>query len=350
MVLAATILPERLTGLVKRQPTPSDWIVSVHDRSGRFIARSHEFKRFVGEHASRDLLQAMAREPHGTLTGVTREGIEVLAAHTRSAYTGWSVAVGIPKATLLHQLNLSLLVVFAIVVLSIGVGLFAASSIARRMKAAIIAMIPAAEALSRSEKVELPPDRYVETQLLGEALKSASAKLTSSEYSAQHDALTGLPNRAFLQVLLPRMHSQSLRQQSALTLLYLDLDGFKAVNDSLGHAAGDEVLTLTAERIQACIRSADIGVRLGGDEFVVVLPNTGRAGALETAERIREALGQPIATQCGEARVSVSIGIASFPEDCATVDDLFCLADKAMYRAKHGGKNTVSVHREEAHS
>jgi diguanylate cyclase (GGDEF)-like protein len=271
-----------------------------------------------------------------------------LAAHTRSAYTGWSIAVGIPKAALMHRLNLSLLAVFAIVVLSIGAGLFAASMIARRIKGAIIAMIPAAEALSRSDKVELPPDRYLETQLLGEALRNASAKLTSSEYSAQHDALTGLPNRAFLQTLLPRMQSQSIRQQSALTLLYLDLDGFKRVNDTLGHAAGDEVLSQTAERIQSCIRSADIGVRLGGDEFVAVLPNTGHAGALETAERIRELLGQPIHTQCGQARVSVSIGIASYPEDCASVDDLFLLADKAMYRAKHGGKNTVSIYSEAA--
>jgi diguanylate cyclase (GGDEF)-like protein len=283
----------------------------------------------------------MQGRPEGTLMGTTSEGIPVFAAYTRSAYSGWTVAVGIPRHSLLRRLNLSIVSVCVLVIVSVGVGLGVATLTARRIRGAIIAMIPAAEALSLAKTVELPEDRYEETRLLGEALKNASEKLRRSEHAAHHDLLTGLPNRAFLHAVLPAMASQAMRLQHPLTLLYLDLDGFKQVNDKLGHAAGDEVLSQTAWRIRACVRAADIGIRLGGDEFVVVLPNTGRAGALETAERIRLSVEQRMELQWGEARVSASIGLACFPEDCATVDELFYLADKAMYGAKRDGKNTV---------
>lgn len=341
MVLAATILAERITQLLNQQHAPSDWIISVHDQTGRFIARSHEQARFVGRPPSPDLKRAMQGRPEGTLMGTTSEGIPVFAAYTRSAYSGWTVAVGIPRHSLLRRLNLSIVSVCMLVIVSVGVGLGVAALTARRIRGAIIAMIPAAEALSLAKTVELPEDRYEETRLLGEALKNASEKLRRSEHAAHHDLLTGLPNRAFLQAVLPAMASQAMRLQHPLTLLYLDLDGFKQVNDKLGHAAGDEVLSQTAWRIRACIRAADIGIRLGGDEFVVMLPNTGRAGALETAERIRLSVEQRMELQWGEARVSASIGLACFPEDCATVDELFYLADKAMYGAKRDGKNTV---------
>lgn len=341
MVLAATLLAEKITQLLTHTQAPSDWIISVHDQHGRFIARSHELARFVGKGPSPDLKRAMQGRPEGTLIGKTSEGISVLAAYTRSEYSGWTVAVGVPTGSLLRRLNLSIVSVCVLVLLSVGLGLVVATVTARRIKSAIMAMIPAAEALSRSETVALPADRYEETRLLGEALKSASEKLRRSEHAAHHDLLTGLPNRAFLQAVLPAMASQAMRLQSPLTLLYLDLDGFKGVNDQLGHAAGDEVLSQTAGRIRACIRAADIGIRLGGDEFVVVLPNTGRSGSLETAERIRLAVEQGMETQWGEARVSASIGLASFPDDCATVEELFDLADKAMYDAKRDGKNTV---------
>jgi diguanylate cyclase (GGDEF)-like protein len=157
------------------------------------------------------------------------------------------------------------------------------------------------------------------------------------EFLAQHDGLTQLPNRLLFNARL----DDALKKANAgvpSALLCLDLDGFKDVNDRLGHAAGDALLQEVARRLLKCVRKDDTAARLGGDEFAIVLPNTSAAEAVKTAQRVTSALsGTHSLGAFGEARIGVSIGIACAPEHAAETDALMLLADKALYAAKHSG-------------
>lgn len=158
-------------------------------------------------------------------------------------------------------------------------------------------------------------------------------------HQASHDALTALPNRA---LLLDRLNQQLLfaeRAGQTVAVLFLDLDGFKAVNDRLGHAAGDELLIAIASRLQGHVRAGDTVARLGGDEFVLVLSAlTNRREVTIVVERLIAAIGSPILLAMGEVQVSASIGIAFSSPDCSDPEALLAAADGAMYAAKQAGK------------
>jgi diguanylate cyclase len=160
-------------------------------------------------------------------------------------------------------------------------------------------------------------------------------------YESLHDALTGLPNRVLVIDRAERMLARARRNQTTVAALYVDIDGFKHVNDSLGHGAGDELLRLVAERLLGVVRESDTVGRLGGDEFVVLLPDYALdAGPELVAERICEVLGHGIDLHEPEGLtmlVTASIGVAVGPRDSA--DDLFRDADLALYAAKGAGKN-----------
>jgi len=156
---------------------------------------------------------------------------------------------------------------------------------------------------------------------------------------ARRDGLTGLPNRLHLQSLLPRLLLRASRDHSRLALLYLDLDHFKNINDSLGHGSGDKLLTATAQRLRAAVASHDIVVRMGGDEFVVVatlLPDAQLANGI--AERIRAALAVPLDVDGLSLSVSPSIGISVYPDDGADPEQLLKHADIALNHAKDRGR------------
>lgn len=156
---------------------------------------------------------------------------------------------------------------------------------------------------------------------------------------ARRDALTGLPNRVYLQKLLPRLIKRSARDASHMALLYIDLDHFKNVNDSLGHAAGDKLLTAVAHRLRAAVSTHDVVVRMGGDEFVVVanmLPNAQVVNSI--ADRIRRALVVPLDLDGVTMFASPSIGISVYPEDGADAEQLLKHADIALNHAKDRGR------------
>ena len=158
--------------------------------------------------------------------------------------------------------------------------------------------------------------------------------------AARTDALTELPNRVFLKERLTAGLAMASRHRHLLALLVADLDGFKAVNDRHGHAAGDAVLREVARRFAACVRSEDTLARVGGDEFVVVLPEVARReDAAVLAGRLVNALRTPIPVGEATVVVGVSAGIAIFPDDGTDIDTLFARADAAMYAAKHAGRN-----------
>jgi diguanylate cyclase (GGDEF)-like protein/PAS domain S-box-containing protein len=160
------------------------------------------------------------------------------------------------------------------------------------------------------------------------------------QHLAYHDPLTGLPNR---QLLLDRLgqavaHARYLER---VAVFFVDLDGFKQINDNLGHAAGDEVLRQAAARLQACVRGSDTVARLGGDEFVLLLPGVELTfDATGMARSIRQSLTRPYEVAGGRQVVSASIGISLAPNDGIDPDTVLRRADLAMYRAKQMGKNT----------
>ena len=163
-------------------------------------------------------------------------------------------------------------------------------------------------------------------------------------HQALHDGLTGLPNRALFLDRLEHALARAARGGSDVAVLFLDLDRFKAINDSLGHAAGDELLCTVASRIASCMRAADTAARLGGDEFAVLLEDVvSRREALRVAERIIEALSEPVVLAEREMTVGTSIGIAI---GRAGAEDLLRQADVAMYRAKAQGKGSYALFEE----
>jgi len=162
---------------------------------------------------------------------------------------------------------------------------------------------------------------------------------------ALHDALTGLPNRVLLDDRLQQALALAGRTESRLALLFLDLDGFKPINDRFGHATGDLLLQAVSRRLQDCLRAADTVARLGGDEFVILLPSIASApDALRIAEKLRVALAAPFQVNGRAHHVTSSIGVAIYPDHGHDATTLTHHADTAMYQAKHGGRDAVAVY------
>ena len=162
-----------------------------------------------------------------------------------------------------------------------------------------------------------------------------------AQFVATHDALTQLPNRILLHDQLARSLAHADRSDGQVAVLFVDLDGFKTINDTLGHAAGDELLVQVGERLASCTRQADMVARIGGDEFVVMTQGAGREHAPGTlAEKILERLARPFVLSGREYWMSASIGIAVYPRDATEVGELIRNADVALYQAKAQGRNT----------
>lgn len=166
------------------------------------------------------------------------------------------------------------------------------------------------------------------------------------EHIAYYDALTGLPNRMLLADRLQQAMAQSRRQDRALAVVYLDLDGFKTVNDMYGHHMGDELLVTLAQRMKATLREGDTLARIGGDEFVAVLVDLNdNQDCVLALERLLRAAADPVMVQGKALSVSASIGVTHYPEDAVDADQLMRHADQAMYQAKQAGKNRWQVFR-----
>ncbi len=158
------------------------------------------------------------------------------------------------------------------------------------------------------------------------------------------DPLTGAYNRRQLFDLGQREFNRAHRFERPFSVILLDIDRFKVVNDTYGHATGDLVLRVLTQRIQDTIREIDILARYGGEEFVVLLPETGKEAALSVAERLRNLAGRtPIPTEHGDVIVTVSIGLTEISSDIQDFSALVSKADAAMYAAKRGGRDRIEV-------
>ncbi len=173
------------------------------------------------------------------------------------------------------------------------------------------------------------------------ALKLAEARL---RHLAEYDVLTGIANRARLYDLIERSRARAKRHGTARALLYLDVDRFKAINDSLGHAGGDSVLIEFAQRLVRAVRATDTVARLAGDEFVVLLEDLQHdTDAEHVADAIIAAMRTPVDVGGRPVAVATSIGIARSRDPDETADDLLRRADAALYAAKSGGRNAWRV-------
>ena len=160
------------------------------------------------------------------------------------------------------------------------------------------------------------------------------------EQQANYDTLTGLANRSLLQDRLEQALLTATTYKTRLAVVFVDLDRFKYINDSLGHHVGDDLLRVMADRIESCVRDCDTVARLGGDEFVVLITGQTEPGIIRSIiERMLAVVAQPWIIEQGEFDVSCSIGVALYPSDGTDAQTLLKHADSAMYRAKDSGRS-----------
>ena len=172
------------------------------------------------------------------------------------------------------------------------------------------------------------------------ALKNAEKRIL---HMANHDVLTGLPTRQLSKDRLQKALANAKRNKTKVAVLFIDLDGFKAVNDTFGHDVGDHVLKETADRLCSCVRDVDTVARVGGDEFWVVLSNISDKISVSTvAEKLIKAVSVPHKLTHEEVSIGASIGIALYPDNGMTSQELINLADQAMYEIKRQGKNNYA--------
>ena len=189
------------------------------------------------------------------------------------------------------------------------------------------------------------------TRIAGIAIERKLAE-DQIHFMANHDVLTGLPNRALLEDRLSQAILYAQRYDRWVTVVFIDLDNFKLVNDTLGHNAGDELLKIVASRMVECVRATDTVVRLGGDEFVIVLFDQPANVDLisQSLQKIRAAIAEPVHLGEHQLRATASIGIANYPKDGTSTETLLANADAAMYRAKEFGRDNFQFYAPEFNS
>ena len=325
--MACTRRSGRNASALRRQAMPDGWVAAALDDDGLIVGRTREEMRYVGQHAVPSLAAAAAREREGTLRSETKEGIPVLTAFSRSSDGRWTVAVA-PLSALTADLWRSLIWGACAGLAIIAAGIWAAYRLATRIEHAVAALVPPAIALGRGEAIDVPESRYSETAMLGRSLLHASRMLSQARRQAYHDPLTSLSNRLLFCELAARALAAGERSARPAALLALDLDHFKAVNDTQGHSSGDQVLKIAAERMSAALRATDIVARFGGDEFVVLLDGADADTARDVARKLNQALAEPYPGILSS--VTASIGIACFPRDGRHLEALLAQADGAV--------------------
>ncbi len=342
-VLGASILPERLTEILTQQRLSPDWVSAILDSTGTIVARTSQMERFVGTKGAPAMVARMAQVAEDSLETRSVEGIPVLIVFSRSALSNWTVAIGIPLAGITDELwqTLSWLVAGMAILLVSSLAL--AWAIGSKIARPIHELAAPALALGAGAAVTVPPLDLREADEVGKALTKASAMLRSAQHQASHDVLTGLANRALFDEILNHQLAICRRTQSNLAIIYIDLDGFKPVNDIHGHATGDDVLCMVAERLKGAIRESDMAARLGGDEFALILQQTGLAAAQKVAQKLIGGLSAPYAIGSLTLTLSASIGVAAYPDSGTTAETLSQHADEAMYKAKFASRRGYAV-------
>ncbi|MDR6891015.1 MULTISPECIES: putative bifunctional diguanylate cyclase/phosphodiesterase, partial [Variovorax] len=249
----------------------------------------------------------------------------------------------------------------ALVALAALLGTVAARVISHRIMGSIEQLIDFSRRVGAGDfNARVPQGRTDEFGVLASAMNQMAEAIENSEvllqgsadhlkHQATHDELTGLPNRVLLEDRLRQAISYADRYGRLMTVVFINLDGFKLVNDSLSHRAGDELLKIMAGRMSECLRSVDTVVRTSGDEFVIILydqPGNGTQVA-QALQRLLDDIARPVQVDGHEVQVTGSLGVATYPADGADADALLMNAEAAMYRAKSSGRNNFQFYAEE---
>jgi len=343
--LAAGIIPQRLSGILTAQRLPPDWIAVIVDSKGTVVARTHEMNRFVGKKAAPAFVKRSQEVAEGSLETTSLEGISILSAFSRSVVSNWTVAIGIPTADLTRGLWRSIWwLVFGLVLLLVT-SLALAWSIGGRISRSIHGLAGPALALGLGEEVTVAALHLKEADEVGQALIKASRMLKEAQHRGHHDPLTGLANRTLFDDIVDYQLAICARTKAPLVVLYMDLDGFKAVNDTHGHAIGDALLCAFAVRLRNEIRSSDLTARMGGDEFAIVLVNTTLLDASTMARKLADSVSMPYPIGQLMVKISASIGLAAYPDSGTSSEGLLHSADEAMYKAKSARKQQAAADR-----
>lgn len=310
--------------------------IEQHGREGR-LSSAHKFRQ-----AYVDTAVAIESSVEALHTAATKHALQTRNDVERAARVSRWAAV-------------------AMVVLATVLGVVVASIVSQRITGSIAQLIAFSRRVAAGDfGARAPQGRADEFGILAnamnqmaEAIENSNVLLESSadhlKHQATHDVLTGLPNRALLEDRLKQAISYADRYGRLMTVVFINLDGFKLVNDSLGHKAGDELLKVMAERMSQCLRSVDTVVRTSGDEFVIVLydqPGDGTQVA-PALQRLLDAIAQPVQIGGQGVQVTGSLGVATYPADGADADALLMNAEAAMYRAKSSGRNNFQFYADE---
>lgn len=335
------LAPDKLKEVLRASPLMEGGIVALLDTSGTIVARIPEVPEFVGEKVVPALWTQIRERKSGITEATSKEGIEVITAYATSDRWHWSVAVGAPKAKIEAQLNAQLGWIGLVTSAVLGFALWIALRIVKRLADSVEALNQAAIDIGKGVPVTLPEMPIAETNVIGRALVHASALSAQIYHKAYHDALTGLANRSLFFKALDNCLVRGRSDGEPFSVLMVDLDYFKEVNDHDGHAIGDCVLKAVAERLRAEVRDCDVVARLGGDEFAILLVGADRGIAVDVAERLNHQLASPYPES--QIAVSASIGVAIWNPAIQDGKTLLEMADRALYRGKSNGRHTVQV-------
>lgn len=340
--LQVGISPEIAGKILRRQALGEGWVAALLDSQGIIAGRTRDEERFIGQPAVASLRRAVMARAEDTLESTTKEGISVFTAFTHTLDGKWTVAVGAPTNVLLDELTESLVKVILAGAAVIGLGVALAVWMARAIERSIAALIEPAVDLGRGGAFVAPPTHFVETAALGAALTETSQMLARAQQMAYHDPLTGLCNRVLFGEVANQILAAATRASRPVAILAIDLDHFKEVNDTQGHAMGDIVLKSAAQRMKSAFRASDIIARFGGDEFFVLMDDANVENALAAGNKLVKSLSEryPGVT----APVGASVGISVFPVDGRDLDSLLAEADAALYAAKNAGRGRA-LHR-----
>ena len=329
--------PDRLSQLLKNQAVPSGWFVALVDSSGTIVGRNVEGQRFVGQKVVADVLPWVTGHRTGSVETLSKEGVEVVSSFAGVRSWGWTVAVAAPRHLMEDRLNRSVVSVALTTLLMMVFAAWIVVKTIRHLTYSVQALNEAALAINSGKAIELPRIQLKEADAIGRAIVRVSELTSEVHHKAYHDSLTELGNRALFYEFLENNFARARRDGQVFSLLMLDLDHFKEVNDHEGHAVGDAVLRAAAQRIKAEIRAEDLAARLGGDEFAVLLVNAEREVAVEVGQRLNYCLAQPY-PGC-RVSISASIGIVTWCADIEESGTMLELTDKALYQVKAQGRN-----------
>lgn len=203
--------------------------------------------------------------------------------------------------------------------------------------------------LARISPIENDAGEITHFVAIKEDITARKEKEQQMWQQAHYDSLTALPNRKLFVKNLEQAITSAQQENTLVAVLYIDLDGFKAINDKHGHAVGDELLVKAAQRLTECVRSSDSVARLGGDEFVITLADIDdKKAGQKVAQKVTQALALPFALERITVSISASVGVALYPQDAGTLDRLVDCADSAMYQAKQAGRNNYRCYTADA--